>query len=608
MEEVKIIEEVLNLAETFSSENQKKINSDHTKRVAQILLDLNIDNNTVAAGLLHEASLTYPERVAIEKRLGEEVLNLYDGTKKISQLTTQAKNRQQALSVRKMIFALIDDIRVIVIKLADKVDRMRNLKGVDEEKQRKTAAEAIGIWAPIANRLGMSSLKDELEDLSLKFSNPEVFAQIKQIVAQKKDARADYIDRAIEQITAEAQKRNIKVEVKGRAKHFYSIYQKMRKRNKSADELYDLLAIRILCRSSFDCYTIIGLVHTLWQPIDGRFKDYIAKPKENGYQSLHTTVLCDDKPLEIQIRTFAMHEMAEHGVASHWLYKKGTNQDTVDAQSLNLVNKMKDLGTSLKSGDDSVDYAKFFAAIKEEFLGQSVFVFTPRGDVIELPAGSCAIDFAYAIHSEIGEKITGAKANGIIIPLSAPLQHTQTIEILTSPSAHPTVNQLNIVKTPKAKARILAWLTANDAVFAQTHQQKAHEIIGNAQTAANHAGHVNGHANIAQSANAAGTKTHPAKTGESTLPNTGDSNAQNTLPPAHDSRIAARIRIGDTSNFMFSFAGCCNPQPGDEVVGYVSRGRGIIVHKENCRNLWKIQQIEKRMLQLEWEILDKKKK
>ncbi len=601
MEEVNIIEEVLNLSKTFSSENQQTISSDHAKRVAQILLDLNIDNNTVAAGLLHEANLTYPERVAIEERLGEEVLSLYDGTKKVSQLTTQAKNRQQALSVRKMIFALIDDIRVIVIKLADKLDRMRNLKGVDEEKQRKTAAEAIGIWAPIANRLGMSSMKDELEDLSLKFSNPEVFAQIKQIVAQKKDARADYIDRAIEQITAEAQKRNIKVEVKGRAKHFYSIYQKMRKRNKGADELYDLLAIRILCRNIFECYTIIGLVHTLWQPIDGRFKDYIAKPKENGYQSLHTTVLCDEKPLEIQIRTFAMHEMAEHGVASHWLYKKGTNQDTVDAQSLNLVNKMKDLGTSLKNGGGSVDYADFFAAIKEEFLGQSVFVFTPRGEVIELPAGSCAIDFAYAIHSEIGEKITGAKANGIIIPLSSPLQHTQTIEILTSPSAHPTVNQLNIVKTPKAKARILAWLTANDTVFAQTHQQKTHEMAANTQPSATHG-------ETGQTASPAGVKNHAAKTGETIPAGANAANQPNGQQPAHDNRTAARIRIGDTSNFMFSFAGCCNPQPGDEVIGYVSRGRGIIVHKESCRNLWKIQQIEKRMLQLEWEILDKKKK
>lgn len=538
-----------------------------------------MDSPTCVAGMLHNIKFDENERAEIEKKFGNTVLLLLDESAVISKLTMKCKTQQQTDSVRKMIFALVKDIRTIIVKLADKLDRMRNLKGVNVEKQRKTAYEAIGIWAPIANRLGISSVKDELEDLSLKFSNPDIFAQIKKIVALKKNERADYINTAVSKIQKEAEKAGIEVVVKGRAKHFYSIYQKMRKRNKSADELFDLLALRILCSNTVQCYTLVGLVHNLWKPVDGRFKDYIANPKSNGYQSLHTTVECNGKPLEIQIRTFTMHDTAENGVASHWLYKKGTNKDSVSASSLDVVNKMKTLAKAAVQDTAEETQREFFACIKDELLGNSVFVFTPKGDVIELPAGSCAIDFAYAIHSAIGEKITGAKADGQIIALSTPLENTQTIEVLTSPSAHPTVNQLNLVKTAKAKAKIRAYLNENDPTF--TVALKPENETPADQSPFSHHNHP------------------PKKGGQE------QEDAQTEL--VHKT-MTARIRIGDTSNFLFSLAGCCSPKFGDDVVGYVSRGRGIIVHREDCRNVWRIPNIEERLVQIEWDSSADKKK
>lgn len=371
----------------------------------------------------------------------------------------------------------------------------------------------------------------------------------------------------------------------------------MRKRNKSAEELYDLLAMRILCRSKVECYTLIGIVHSMWKPLDGRFKDYIAQPKSNGYQSLHTTVLCNDLPLEIQIRTYTMHEMAENGVASHWLYKKGTNKDSVNASNIELVNKLKELGkgatfgaencTSTKENLNKNDANKverqndernaFFDAIKKELLGKSVFVFTPQGDVVELPAGACAIDFAYAIHSAIGEKIIGAKADGQIIPLASALEHTKTIEILTSPSAHPTINQLQQVKTARARSRIRNWLYENDASFASLYaEQSKIDVDVSAPDA-----HAQNH--------------HNAK----------NLSAQNDFAKQSPN---ARIRIGNTSNFLFAFAGCCTPSFGDDVIGYVSRGRGIIVHKVDCPNVWRIPNVEERLLEIEWDTRFEEKK
>lgn len=538
----------------------------HPMRVACILAQTHLDSDTIVAGLFHnilEVSPDYLEE--IQKEFGKDVANICNGTAKITSLKIKSKTLQQADSIRKMLFAMVDDIRVILVKLADRLDRMRNLKSVCEDAQRAVAKEVIDIWAPLASRLGMADVKSEMEDLSLKYTNPDVFQQIKAIVAQKKDERADYLDHAVKKIYTAAEKAGITITITSRAKHFYSIYQKMRKRNKEACELYDLLALRIICSTVNECYTLIGIVHGLWKPMDGRFKDYIAMPKANGYQSLHTTVICEGKPLEIQIRTQEMHNVAEHGVASHWLYKKGTSHDMVKAADLSIINQLRELR------NEHLNDESFFNELKDELLGDEIFVFTPKGDVIQLPAGANAIDFAYAIHSGVGEKIVGAKADGKIIPLTSPLQNTAIIEVLTNPQAHPTQNQLKAVKTSKARQKIHSWLVENDPTFIDK------EAV--AKRAAENAANSVHSLQIAEKIAAAKKKAAAEK----------------------NEKFTGKIRIGDTTNFLVTFAQCCKPQVGDPIVGYVSRGRGITVHKASCLTFLRIPDIEHRSVEVEWD-------
>lgn len=342
----------------------------------------------------------------------------------------------------------------------------------------------------------------------------------------------------------------------------------MRKKNRMAEELLDLLAMRILCNTTADCYVMIGLVHNLWKPLDGRFKDFIAMKKSNGYQSIHTTVMCNTTPLEIQIRTHEMHAVAEFGVASHWLYKKGFSKDSVSVENLSIINHLKELRK------DHLDDIDFFAEIKDELLRDSVFVFTPNGDVRELPAGATAIDFAYSIHTHIGETIIAAKADNKIIPLSRPLENTQIIEISTSPQAHPTFNQLKLVKTARARSKIRAWLTANDPNF---DTEKPHQTPTSAEKDGSHQ-----------------DQRYHTKNRQP-LPN--------SPPPddTGDTDVPLKIRIGDTTNFMINTANCCKPRHGDSIVGYVSRGRGIIVHRSDCHNFNKIHNIDERVITVVWE-------
>ena len=541
----------------------------HPIRVAAILAQGQLDIDCVISGLLH--SIFEIEGISedeIKKRFGETVYKIVRDTSKITGLKINATTIQQADSIRKMLFAMIDDVRVILVKLADRLDRMRNLKSIEAKKQRLVSSEVIDIWAPLADRLGMQSVKSELEDLSLKYSNPDVFQQIKAIVAQKKDERAAYLEKAVNAIYKSAEKLGISVQISSRAKHFYSIYKKMQKRNVPASSLYDLLALRVICKTNAECYTLIGIVHGLWKPMDGRFKDYIAMPKSNGYQSLHTTVVCEGKPLEIQIRTSDMHNMAEHGVASHWLYKKGMNHDKVDVNSLAIFNQLQ----NLKKEDLSNE--RFFAELKGELLGDEIYVFTPKGDVIQLPQGSCAIDFAYRVHSGVGEKIIGAKADGKIIPITAPLQNTQIIEIITNPQAHPTENQLKIVKTSKARQKIHAWLLANDPTFEDqaAAEQRARDL--DAQNERSRA--------IQEE-----KRRHRSKKG---------------VNPELMERKAytGKIIVEGTKNVECTLAGCCNPQPGDLIVGYMTK-KGMKIHKATCITFQRIPNIENRMITVEWE-------
>lgn len=532
----------------------------HPLRIAYILAQREFDDDCICAGLLHsiyDFEITSEE---ITSQFGTSVAKIIDGTSKIMHIPVNSKTLHQADAIRKMLFAMVDDVRVIFVKLADRLDRIRNIKTLESSQQKLLASEIIDIWAPLADRLGMSKEKNEFEDLSLKYTNPDAFQQIKAVIAQKKDERAAYLQKAVSTIQAEADKIGIQVSISSRAKHFYSIYQKMRKRNKEPSELFDLLALRVICQHKTDCYTLIGIVHGLWKPLEGRFKDYIAMPKANGYQSLHTTVMCEDKPLEIQIRTQKMHDIAEHGVASHWLYKKGMNHDLVDVNNLSIFNQLQELRNKPLSDET------FFQNFKNDLLGDEVLVFTPKGEVKKLPLGSNAIDFAYSIHSAIGEKIVGAKANGKIIPLTQPLQNTQIIEILTNPQAHPTESQLKSVKTTKAKQKIHSWLVANDSTF---------EAKSNTAKIENEASKV-----IQEE-----HRKHKKGTG---------------LP--QEQKDTGKVKVGNTTNFIVTFAKCCNPKYPDPISGYVSTGRGLIIHKANCITFHRIPNIQKRTLEVEWEV------
>jgi GTP pyrophosphokinase len=548
----------------------------HPLRVARIIAGLGLDAEAVACALLH--GLSSPEsgdafNKELETVFSPTIARLVDGTSRISGLKMRNKTIQQAEAIRKMFFAMVDDLRIILVRLADRLDKMRTLKAYPEDERKRIAQETVDIWAPLANRLGIAPIKVELEDLGLKYTNREVYDQIKNLVAAKKNERSEFLIRAETELVQAAARAGINISVKSRAKHFWSIYQKMKKRNKAADELFDLLAMRVICPTPNDCYAVLGLVHSIWKPLDGRFKDYIAMPKSNGYQSLHTTVMSiEGMPLEIQIRTPDMHQIAESGVASHWLYKKGTSKESVSAETIPVVNRLRELAKSGFTGED------FLVQIKADLLGDSIFVFTPRGDIIELPSGSTPIDFAYTIHSAVGEKIVGAKANGAIIPLSQALKNTQVVEIITHPQARPTINQYHSVRTAKARQKIRSWLQEHDpgVVFEKKEVSETDKQGETQRQAVHHKGLLSLHG------------------------------APETVPQ-FDSAVL-KIRVGDTTNFLIKFANCCSPKPPSPIIGYVSRGRGIIIHRTDCTNLGKIPEISNRSIPVEWELPPDEKK
>lgn len=532
----------------------------HPLRVAYILAENKLDADTIIAGILHPIHKFDVTLEQIRQDFGEDVEKILITTNKIISLPMNSKTLHESDAIRKMLFAMCDNARVILLTLSDRLDRIRNISSLEKEQQKVLAEAVIEIWAPLADRLGMQKEKNEFEDMSLKYSNPKVFKQIEEIVAQSQEEQAAYLEKATNSIYKSAEKMGISVTIKSRAKHFYSIYQKMRKRNKEPGELYDLLALRILCNTPSECYTLVGIVHGLWKPMDGRFKDYIAMPKSNGYQSLHTTVICEGKPLEIQIRTYEMHNTAEHGIASHWLYKKGTNHDLVEADKLDIFNKLQQFK------ENSLTDEATFKTLKNELLGDEIYVFTPKGDVRKLPAGATAVDFAYAIHSAIGEKIIAAKADGKIIPLSKPLANTQIIEIITNPQAHPTENQLKLAKTSKAHQKIHAWLTANDPTFSEKImlQKEAENLLQQQKN----------------------TTKHRPKAGK-----------KENLPQIH--KIFNVLVQGD-KNVLYNLAQCCHPHYPDLIVGYVTRSKGVTIHRADCLIYHRIPNKGARVVDVQW--------
>ncbi len=534
--------------------------SAHAFRMAYILAELDMDADSIICPLLYREDGTAVQSAEkIAAVFGDSVMELVSSAVKFSDITLYNKNKAQADAICKMFFSMVNDLRVMIIQLADRLDKIRYIKTYPAERQKTIAREVIEIWAPLAQRMGISTVQHELEDLGLKFSNREAFDQIKEMVAAKKQQRELFLQGVEKELHKKLSVHGISVQIQSRAKHFWSIYQKMKKRNKSADEIYDLLAVRILCESDNDCYTILGLVHTIWKPLEGRFKDYIAMPKANGYQSLHTTVLCKEgQPLEIQIRTRTMHEVAERGVASHWVYKQHDTRKKHTAESeLSFIRQVKQLSEQKFSNDE------FLAELKEDLLGDSIYVFTPKGAIIELPKGATAIDFAYRIHSAVGEKIVAAKADGSIIPLSYALKNTQVIEVITHPHAHPTHNHYQHCRTAKARHKIRAWLQQHEQI-PQAHSEKSEKEEKQRATVR--------------------SKTEARE-----------------AAPAGKAPVVS-IRVGNTANFLVKFAQCCNPKPNDPICGYVSRGRGLIIHKQGCRNFENIPEVADRKIDAVWDV------
>ncbi len=539
----------------------------HPLRVANILAENRLDADTVVAGFLHPIHKFDINPDFIKTEFGESVAKILLTTNKIIALPMNAKTLHESDAIRKMLFAMCDDARVILLTLSDRLDRIRNISSLSNEQQRALAEAVIEIWAPLADRLGMQKEKNEFEDMSLRYNNPAVYKQIEEVIAQSQEERAAYLEKAVNSIYKSAERMGMQVTITSRAKHYYSIYQKMRKRNKEINELYDLLALRILCNTPAECYTLVGIVHGLWKPMDGRFKDYIAMPKSNGYQSLHTTVICEGKPLEIQIRTYDMHNMAEHGIASHWLYKKGTNHDLVEADKLDIFNKLQQFKQT-----DITDEATF-NTLKNELLGDEIYVFTPKGDVRKLPHGATAIDFAYAIHSAIGEKIIAAKADGKIIPLARPLENTQIIEIITNPQAHPTEAQLKLVKTSKAHQKIHSWLMTNDPTFSERlNAQKEADL----QTQGNGQGD---------------SKPFPKR-----RPKAGKKQEQ---PIVHKN---CGVLVQGDKNVLYNIAQCCRPHYPQLIVGYVTRSKGVTVHRADCLIYHRIPNKGSRNVEVQWDV------
>ncbi len=542
----------------------------HPVSVAKTLLELQLDATAVIAGLLHDIlEDTEVKRKELEDRFGSDVARIVAGVTKINIVNVKNKSVQERETIRKMLLAMDRDIRVILIKLADKRHNMNTLQYMRPDKQKRIARECLDIYAPLAGKLGIYSIKTELEDLCLKFLKPHVYEEIEEFLNREMGERHEFLSKVEDKITKVTEKEGIPITLKTRSKHMFSIYRKMKTKGRELSEIYDFLGIRILCRTQTQCYTLLGLVHHIYKPLDGRFKDYIAMPKENGYKSLHTSVMTPaGRPLEIQIRTYKMDETAEYGVAAHWAYKEGRKPG--DPKSLPpLLKRLKDISA------EGFKSSEFMESLKQDILTDTIVVFTPRGDMIELPKGSTAIDFAYHIHSHIGEHCLSAKADDAIIPLNRPLKSTQTISIQTSAEAHPHLNWLRFLKTTRARSKVRAWLNKHDS-----------DVLIDRNVVARKKNRLNP------------VSLSEKKVGKSEEPQVWDEQlGSNKMID----RQKVGVSINKERNLMIHLAGCCKPTPGDRIIGFISRGRGIIVHKSDCSNLQGIHDFEERKIDVEWE-------
>jgi len=591
---------------------------EHPVAVASILADLGMDLTTLQAALLHDT--VEDTEIAIEDiegEFGEEVAALVDGVTKLDRIKFRSREQEQAENVRKMMIAMARDIRVLLIKLADRLHNMRTLSVFSRQKQHEKATETLELYSPLANRLGVHRLKWELEDLSFQALHPKRFEEIRSLVEKREGERQEYIELVTEQLHARFRELKIKAEVRGRPKHLYSVYEKMVLRGKEFNEIYDLVGLRVLVDSIRDCYAALGALHSLWKPVPGRFKDFIAMPKFNMYQSLHTTVIGPGgRPLEVQIRTHQMHRTAEYGIAAHWRYKEGAaGKKAADEQAENLAW----LGRMLEWQRESADPREFMEGLKIDLYEGRVFAFTPKGDVIDLPAGSTPLDFAYAIHTDVGHRCVGARVGGRLVPLDYKVQTGDTLEILTSKAqdAAPKRDWLLIVKSPRARNKIRQWFSrerredametgrdllqralrrqslpvirlSSDQMMSQVAAELKYPALDSLYVAIGE-GHVSPESIVTRLARLASVEVEEEA---------------EELPPARPVRLGRQVTqpvvVQGRSDVWVKLARCCTPVPGDQIAGFITRGQGVSVHRVECPNMRAMAREAERVIEVSW--------
>lgn len=590
----------------------------HPIAVAGILANLHMDAVTIAAGLLHDVVEDTPVTLEdIREQFGPDVALLVDGVTKLEKIKYKSKEEQLAENHRKMLVAMAQDIRVIMIKLADRLHNMRTLRHMSEEKQREISDETLEIFAPLAHRLGIASVKWELEDTALRYLNPQQYYRIVNLMQKKRVEREAYLNEASATIREKLKELNIEAEISGRPKHIYSIYKKMTKQNKQFNEIYDLLALRIIVNDIRDCYAVLGIVHTLWKPMPGRFKDYIAMPKTNMYQSLHTTVIGPKgEPLEVQIRTWEMHRTAEIGIAAHWAYKEGKN-----VVQGSFAEKLGSLREIIEGGSAEAPNAQeFMESLKQDLFSDTVFVFTPKGDVVELPKGSVPLDFSYRIHSAVGNRTIGAKVNGKIVPLDYPMKTGDIVEILTSKHSYgPSRDWLKIAKSAHARNKIKQWFKKEkrEENVAKGQQMVEAEVkargydVKEAMTEANlkeAAARFNfqgaedmfaavGYGGITASQIVTRLVDKIKREREEQTPAILE---YKTTPSKHTGKSESGVKVRGVDNLLVRISRCCNPVPGDQIIGFITRGRGVSVHRADCPNV-STEECAERLIDVEWD-------
>lgn len=620
---MELLEKAYRKAEQIHEGQMRKSGEDyitHPMAVARILADLGMDEHTLAAGLLHDAVEDTPYSIEdLEREFGSEIALLVDGVTKLGSLVFESKEERQAENLRKMFLAMSKDIRVLIIKLADRLHNLRTINYMNENKIREKCKETLEIYAPLASRLGIYAMKFELEDIALKEMEPDAYYDLVNQVNKKKEQRVDHINMVIETIKENLDSLNIRYEIKGRNKHFYSIYRKMKYQDKQLDEIFDLTAIRIIVDTIKDCYAVLGVVHTRWKPIPGRFKDYIAMPKPNLYQSLHTTVIDDNgDPFEIQIRTTEMHKIAEYGIAAHWKYKEGVEEDREEV-------KLAWLRQTLEWQKDLNDSKEFVETLKVDLFSNQVFVFTPKGDVIELPSGSTPLDFAFKIHSAIGAKCVGAKVNGKMVPLDYTLRNGQIIDIITSSNSKgPSIDWLKIVKSNAARNKIRQYLKReNKGETVDKGKEMLEKYVRRKGYEPQHIIRTQWINKAAKNLNLASSddlytsisyggvllskvvvmllafyhedKQLELKTKETETKIVEEKKIRNRS-------VDAGISVEGMNDLLVRLSKCCNPVPGDEITGFITKGRGISVHRTDCINVLSLPEDERqRLIQVEWD-------